>query len=70
MMAQETIQLPGPEDPKGDIAWDSGAFTAAMNKTYTRIGMGKIALANAIAGNPLFNPEEVVLLISVLVPEP
>jgi hypothetical protein len=39
-----------------------------MKKTYTRIGMGKVALANALAGNPLFTPEEIALLVSALVP--
>ncbi len=69
MMLQETIQLPYPEEHKETGTWDSGAFAAAMNKTYTRIGMGKVALANALAGNPLFTPEEVALLVSALTPK-
>ncbi|MFX0114407.1 MAG: hypothetical protein ACFFB3_07655 [Candidatus Hodarchaeota archaeon] len=41
---------------------------AALNKTWTRIGMGKIALANSLVGRPLFAPEEVDLLINALIP--
>ncbi|MHA2369442.1 MAG: hypothetical protein ACXADX_11540 [Candidatus Hodarchaeales archaeon] len=68
MMLQETMQLPRPGGQKETGTWESGAFAAAMKKTYTRIGMGKVALANALAGNPLFTPEEIALLVSALVP--
>lgn len=68
-MIQETIQLLHPEDQKENGTWESGAFAAAMQKTYTRIGMGKVALANSLVGNPLFTPEEVALLVSALTPK-
>lgn len=43
-------------------------FTVAMNKTWTRIGMGKVALANSRVGRLHFTPEEVALLISAVIP--
>jgi hypothetical protein len=42
-------------------------FSAALNKTWTRIGMGKVALANSLVGRPLFAPEEVSLLTNALI---
>jgi hypothetical protein len=43
-------------------------FTVALNKTWTRIGMGKVALANSLVGRLHFTPEEVALLISAVIP--
>ena len=41
---------------------------AALSKTWTRIAMGKVALANCLVGRPPFAPKEVDLLTKALIP--
>lgn len=47
----------------------TGEFTVAISKTWIRIGMGKVALANSQVGRPHFTSEEVTLLISAAIPK-
>jgi hypothetical protein len=44
-------------------------FFAALSKTWTRIGMGKVALANSLVGRPILAPDEIIMLTKALVPE-
>ncbi|MFX0113776.1 MAG: hypothetical protein ACFFB3_04455 [Candidatus Hodarchaeota archaeon] len=43
-------------------------FSTAMNKTWTRIGMGKVALANFLVGRPPFTQDELSLLSKAIIP--
>lgn len=55
-------QLSRPEDQDDE-------FFAALSKTWTRIGMGKVALANSLVGRPILAPDEIILLNKALVPK-
>ncbi|MFW9916863.1 MAG: hypothetical protein ACFFGZ_14755 [Candidatus Thorarchaeota archaeon] len=44
-------------------------FFAALSKTWTRIGMGKVALANSLVGRPILAPDEIILLTNAVVPK-
>ncbi|MHA2232336.1 MAG: hypothetical protein ACXAB4_07580 [Candidatus Hodarchaeales archaeon] len=52
-----------------DERYSDDDLLPALNKTWTRIGMGKIALANSLVGRPVLGSEEIVLLARALIPD-
>ena len=58
------LNMMGDEEKELTVA----EVAAALSKTWTRIGMGKVALANCLVGRPQFASKEVDLLTKALSP--